>query len=151
MLRARFIVAAAFMLGLAAPAHADCTISVTGVAFGTYDPMGASQLDGTGSVRLDCRHNDDPIVSIGPGGSGNQAARRMANGADTLQYNLFTDAARTVTWGNGTGGTATHAPPVTQSVGLRRIRQSPIYGRIPPRQNVRAGTYSDSLFVTVSF
>lgn len=141
------------LLLLVAPASAlaECTISVTSVAFGTYNTTGATPLDGTGSVRLDCRHNDNPVVSIGTGSSGSYFPRRMANGTSQLQYNLYADAARTSIWGNGTGGTATVTPPITQSVGLRRIREAPIYGRLPAGQNVRAGTYTDAMFVTVSF
>ena len=128
-----------------------CTITATGVSFGTYDPRSQTALDGTGSVRLDCRHNDVPSVSIATGGSGTYSSRRMANGASLLQYNLHSTSARTSVWGNGSGGTVTVAPPITQSVGTRRIRESTIFGRIPAGQNVRAGSYSDTMFITVTF
>ncbi len=152
MRRASLAFAAASALLLAAsPAQAECTITATGVAFGTYNPTSATPLDGTGSVRLDCRHNDNPGVTVATGGSGSYASRRMANGSSMLQYNLFSDASRVSILGNGTGGTVSMVLPLIQSIGLRRIYQAPVYGRIPPRQNVRAGTYTDTLFVTVSF
>jgi spore coat protein U-like protein len=152
MPRARLLALAAALLLAPAPALADCTISVTPVAFGTYTPTSDAVRDGVGSVRTDCRHNVSPGgISIGTGGSGSYATRRMLNGSSQLQYNLFMDAARTTVWGNGSGGTATVSPPISQSSGLRRIREAVIYGRIPARQNVRAGTYTDTMFVTVSF
>ena len=151
MLRARKLILAAALLLAPAPAFADCTISVTAVAFGTYDPSSNTARDGTGTVRLDCRHNDDPSVTIGTGVSGSYASRRMTNGGSQLQYNLYTTAARVSIWGNGLSGTLALVPPITQSIGLRRIRESTIFGRIPARQNVRVGTYTDSMFVTVTF
>jgi spore coat protein U-like protein len=150
MRRASLVAVAALALFQGAPASA-CTISVTPVVFGTYTPASGTPLDGTGGVRLDCRHNDSPVVSFGTGGSSSSAARRMANGTSYLQYNLYSTAARVGVLGNGTGGTVTIVPPITQSVGLRRIRESVVYGRIPAGQNVRAGSYTDTLFVTVTF
>jgi spore coat protein U-like protein len=151
MPRASLIALAAALLLAPVPAFAECTISVTSVAFGAYTTTSSTPLDGTGTVRLDCRHNDDPVVTIATGSSGTYAARRMVNGTSQLQYNLYTTAARLTVWGNGTGGTASVVPPITQSSGLRRIRESAIYGRIPAAQNVRAGSYTDTMFVTVSF
>jgi spore coat protein U-like protein len=152
MPRARIFVPAAALLLAPASAFAECTISTTSVDFGTYSTTSAAPLNGVGGVRTDCRHNDAPSgVSISTGGSGSYAMRRMTNGSAQLQYNLFSDASRTSVWGNGSGGTVTVSPPITQSVGLRRIREATIYGRIPAGQNVRAGTYTDTMFVTVSF
>ncbi len=75
----------------------------------------------------------------------------MTNGSSQLQYNLYTTAARISIWGNGAGGTRSLSPPIIQSIGLRRIRESTIYGRIPAGQNVRVGTYTDTMFVIVTF
>ncbi len=151
MRRASLLIVAASLLLFPTAAAADCTMSVTSVAFGTYSPTAATALDGTGGVRLDCRHNVTPIVAIATGNSGTYTVRRMTSGTSQLQYNLFTNAGRTIVWGNSTGGSVTLTPPITQSVGLRRIREAPIYGRVSPGQNVRAGTYTDAMFVTVSF
>lgn len=152
MPRARLLAIPAALLLAPAPLLAECTISTTPVAFGTYSPTSATPHNGVGGVRTDCRHNDSPSgISIGTGGSGSYTTRRMINGSSQLQYNLFSDASRTTVWGNGSGGTVTVSPPISQSIGQRRIREAVIYGRIPARQNVRAGTYSDTMFVTVSF
>jgi spore coat protein U-like protein len=129
----------------AAPASA-CTISTTSVAFGTYNPGSATALDGTGAVNLICPTSvrTGPVVSISTGNSGSYAPRRMNSGTNTLDYNLYTSATRVTVWGNGTAGTArVTAPRLTSS--------TPIYGRIPAGQNVRAGTYTDTLTVTVTF
>ena len=130
---------------LAAPAGA-CTVSTTSVAFGTYNPNSTTALDGTGAVNLNCPSNvkQGPVISISTGNSGSYAERRMNSGANVLRYNLYTSAARTTVWGNGTSGTARVTAPIRQS-------STPVHGRISAGQNVRAGTYTDTLTVTVTF
>ncbi len=57
----------------------------------------------------------------------------MSNGGFHLSYQLYSNAARTTVWGNGTGGTVT--------VSARLVRQSTqnftVYGRIPALQGVK--------------
>jgi spore coat protein U-like protein len=70
----------------------------------------------------------------------------MLNGANTLNYNLYMDAARTVVWGDKSSGTSNYtallaALPVTLSV----------YGRIPARQNAKAGNFADTVVITLLF
>ena len=68
---------------------------------------------------------------------------------DGLGYNVFTSPSMAVVWGDGTGGTSTVAMgPVP---GRRPLRPVTIYGRIPAGQNVSAGTYSDTLVVTITW
>ena len=147
MPRASFFAAAAacaFALAWAEAAPA-CTISTTGVAFGTYDPTAATADDGVGSVTLDCAKNQrNAVVAIGTGGGGSYSNRRMTGTATNLPYNLYTNSGRTIVWGNGSSGTST----VTVQGGITALT---VYGRIPPQQNVRAGSYSDSVVVTVTF
>ncbi len=70
-----------------------------------------------------------------------------AERSDALNYNLYLDAARTSIWGDGTGGTAlfTVAIPSGKAVNVT------IFGRIPAGQDVAAGSYSDSIVVTIQF
>lgn len=151
MPRASAALAAAALL--AAPAAAPaCTISAVGVAFGAYNPQSAANDDGTGTVNLGCPPSvTAPIVALSTGGSGTYSPRRMAGGAFNLDYNLYTTAARTTTWGDGTGGTVTLTlTGGTVSGGVRNFSRT-IYGRAPGSQNVGAGTYSDTITLTVTF
>src|SRR5687768_6144872 len=126
-----------------------CTISATGVSFGTYDVFGASPVDSTGSVTFACGaavRNITVTLSAGQGGS--FSPRTLVKGIESLSYNLYTDAARTAVWGNGTGGTQTYSnadPPNVTNVVLT------IYGRIPASQDVSAGPYGDTVTATVNF
>jgi spore coat protein U-like protein len=72
----------------------------------------------------------------------------MVKGAEALAYNLFTDAARTSVWGDGTSGTSVYSranPPNNSNVNLT------VYGQIPPGQDVSAGTFSDTVSATINF
>ena len=135
----------------AVPAEA-CTISATGVPFGSYDPSSGTADDGTGTISLDCQPSvQSPVIALGAGGAGSFAPRQMASGAYLLGYNLYTTAARNVVWGDGASGTVTLTlGGGTVTAGTRHFSQT-VYGRITALQNVGAGTYGDTIIVTVTF
>ena len=66
---------------------------------------------------------------------------------DRLNYYLYTNALRTVIWGDGTGGTSTVIKNVSRNIPWNAI----IFGTLPQRQNVSAGNYSDIVVVNISF
>jgi spore coat protein U-like protein len=142
------IAAACFALG-AQPALADsCTFqSVVGVAFGTYDVFSPNaNYNGVGILNIDCRGSSGTIiVTLSTGQSHDHATRVMKSGANTLNYDLFTNSARTVIWGDGSGGTSTMRIPRNTTSTLS------IYGGIPAGQDVATGVYTDSIIVTVTF
>ncbi|HXE80604.1 MAG TPA: spore coat U domain-containing protein [Vicinamibacterales bacterium] len=134
----------------AARLEAACTVSATGVSFGSYDILSPTPDDSTGSIVILCSPGDKNIqVSLSTGSSGTYTARTLVNGSDVLLYNLYSDAARTVVWGDGTGGTSVLLIP--NWTGGRKPKTYVIYGRMPAQQNAAAGTYADSIVVTVDF
>ncbi len=157
MIRAGKIAAAlAFGLWAVYPVAAEarlhnCTVSAVGVNFGSYDVLSSSSLSSTGSVTVsNCTAEGGggtAVVSLSTGlNSGNYVTRAMKKigGSDTLNYNFYLDAAVTTVWGNGTGGTQTWQPSDngTQTV----------FGSVPGRQiGASAGTYTDSVTVTINF
>jgi len=130
-----------------AQAPGTCTIrSATGVAFGAYDPIGPNATaprDATGRIRYRCR-GVRPQVSLSAGGGGSFQPRLLRQGARTLRYNLFRDAARAQIWGDGRPGTYT----VLGQSGNRTI---PVYGRLFPGQIAAAGAYADTIVATFNF
>jgi spore coat protein U-like protein len=127
----------------ASPALADCTISASGPVFGTYEPSAPLPLDAAGTIQFSC--TSPALVTISTGSSGTYAVRTMRSGDSTLGYNLYTHANRNQVWGDSTGGTA------VRNVGVGSRQSVPIFGRIPPSQDVAAGEYSDTLMVTFNF
>lgn len=131
------------LLLLPATAFAQCSVNAVGVSFGSYDPFSDQNLDGTGSVSVACGPPTPYSISLGAGG-GTYLSRSMSSGAYVLAYNLYTDATRTTVWGDGTASTA-----VLQ--GSASPGSHTVYGRIPGRQNARAGIYTDTVTVIVNF
>lgn len=130
----------------------SCSVSATEVSFETYDPFSPSPTDSTGTVTVTCFGLLGGIfeVSLSTGQSGTYSPRKMANGGNNLNYNLYTNSSRTSTWGDGSGDT------VLQSLNCVLLclgipNHFTAYGRIPAQQDVPAGAYGDSITVTVNF
>ena len=140
---ARAVLACALIAVSASPASAvTCGVSSAGVAFGSYDTLISTPLDGVGTISVNCLLPTPFTVALSAG-SGTFAQRQMTAGATQLGYNLYTDATRTIVWGDGISGSTVSASGT--SVDLS------IYGRVPAGQNVAAGVYSDSIVITVSY
>lgn len=135
----------------------SCSASATTVAFGTYDPFAGSPRDSTGSVSVNCAAHATALnlsysVSLSAGGSGNVAARTLNSGASLIGYQLYTDALRMTPWGDATGGTSKVFGLLLLNVVLPVSATHTVYGRIAAGQTgVQAGSYADTITVTVSY
>ncbi|WP_194755973.1 Csu type fimbrial protein [Aliidiomarina indica] len=127
-----------------AGAHAGCMVSAQGVAFGLYDGLNVSPTESTGVIEVTCDVSTSYQLSLSTG-TGSFTERKMANGNDNLVYNLFTDPSYSFIWGDGTSFTST-VNGVTDSTQVHYV-----YGRVPARQDVAVGTYSDVIIVTMQF
>jgi spore coat protein U-like protein len=146
----RIVLIVLLFLLTTAEAKGQCSVTTTPVNFGIYDVFIASPTDSTGTVTVICDMAPPPDVTISIDQSSNSGGfnpRKMKHSslADTLNYYLFTDPSRTVIWGDGTGGTSSVFRKVTKN----RPWISTIYGRIPAKQDVSVGSYSDILTVTI--
>ena len=137
------------LLADAAPAEAGCTVRTTPISFGLYDPLGTTPSASTASLVYRCAPQDRNItIMLGTGASGSFTPRKLFDGTEPLAYNLCRDAACSMTWGDGTGGTSFYFlrdPPNNQDVVLT------IYATLPAGQDVRAGTYTDNVTVVINF
>jgi spore coat protein U-like protein len=130
-------------------AQAACSLSGAAIAFGNYDPISLTPLDTAGAVVYRCGSSDhNTTITLSRGGGTSFATRRMVNGAEQLFYNLYRDAARTIIWGDGTGGTQAYTIGNPQN---NQDTSVPIFGRAPAGQNVSVGNYSDTITVTLIF
>jgi len=137
-----------------ADAAVSCGVSTTGVAFGAYDPILGQARDTSGTISVSCTGNSGDAVSYSillSAGDGTFSSRVMAGSAVPLQYNLYTDIARSQVWGDGTGGTIV----VSDSYSLSSsptVRNYTVYGRIPSGEtNITAAAYSDSITITLNY
>jgi spore coat protein U-like protein len=69
----------------------------------------------------------------------------MQNGAALVNYRLYRDAGRTQNWGNSIG-TDTLA-----GTGNGAAQAITVYGRVPAQSTPAAGTYTDTVAVTVTY
>jgi spore coat protein U-like protein len=134
----------------AAPPGSICTVTPLGsINFGNYDVFSTVPVDSTGTIQILCDVTAPHVViSIGPSqNSGRFNPRQMKHlsSSHLLSYNLYTDAGRTVIWGDGTGGTSTVTQKATKNTPLNIT----LFGRIPPGQDAYAGSYGETVTVTI--
>jgi spore coat protein U-like protein len=117
--------------------------------FGSYNVFSSSPVDSTGTIVYRCSGDvDGVLIAITKGQSPTFLPRQLEKGAEELSYNLYRDAARTLVWGDFSSGTSAYIqidPPNNQNVSLT------VFGRIPPGQDISAGSYSDTVTVVVLF
>lgn len=149
-MRAAVICLTAFLAAPAAQAAEAnrCVVSVTPVQFGTYNPLLPGDTRTTGIVTYNCTQSRPISIALSRGGA-SFYDRRMGQVPNALRYNLYLDAAGTMVWGDGSGGSQAYrdpAPPPDTNVSV------PIYGRVPARQRqVHVGVVDDSLVVTINY
>jgi spore coat protein U-like protein len=126
----------------------------TAVAFGNYNPISATPVTATGVVSVTCSalvlFTASYVISMNAGNSGTLPNRHMLLSSTQLNYNLYTTAADTTVWGNGTAGTGTVSDSYT-AIGLSETRDYTVYGLLPALQTVGVGTYTDTVTVTVTY
>ena len=121
-----------------------------GLRFGAYNVFDVAPVDAVGTLLIECTGIEagmPVVIELGRGGEGGFLGRALRNARHELRYQVYLDAARTVIWGDGTGGTSVMRvrPPDGRPLSI------PLFGRVPPRQNVSPGDYSDELLVTIEY
>jgi spore coat protein U-like protein len=130
---------------VSATVASTCTVSATALAFGTYS---GTVIDQTSSLSVTCSTGATYNIGLSAGttAGATTAARLLSDGASgTLGYALFRDAGRTLNWGN-TVNTDTLA-----GTGTGAAQAVSVYGRIAGGQTATAGTYTDTITVTVTY
>ncbi len=144
------LAAALCLLSGTAEAQFRCRVTVNPFAFGTYAPGNPAPHDVTGNIDVRCMGQPGFFTAtLSTGSSGGFAQRQMLSGATPMAYNLFINPARTLVWGDGTGGSL-----IVSRSKPRPGRQDfplPVYGRIPATQSVSPGLYTDDIVVTIVF
>ncbi|MFJ2986391.1 spore coat protein U domain-containing protein [Collimonas sp. NPDC087041] len=134
----------------------NCSISTLGFTT-TYDPVvvnASANQDVTASVTTTCTVGASPVVTLGQGANANTGStdaiplRRLSSGGGApsyLNYGMFSDSGRTVTWGN----TAATAPAAVSANGSATALT--VYARVPSGQTGPATTFTDAVVATVTF
>jgi spore coat protein U-like protein len=130
-------------LSVTATVQNACALNGGTMTFGNYQSGQNTNLDVAGQINYT---NCSGTISfeLDGGQSGDVSARKMKSGTDELNYQLYTTAQRNIVWGSGAQSLAFQI--VTPGNGLVAV-----YGRIPSGQVVPAGSYSDTVNVTLTF
>ena len=139
-------------LSVKASVASSCSISTSELDFGTYDTSSDTAKAGTGgSVTYNCTNGTAGTVRIAGGANvdsnnaGTDAApnRRMRNGGSYLNYTLYQPTPDLI-WGN----TALSAVALNGTGSNVTI---PITGAIPAGQPSTAGSYTDTVAITLYY
>lgn len=126
----------------------ECTAGTTSpVNFGSRGVLNAN-FDATGSLSVTCTTSAPYTIGLGVGtGSGaTLAARRMTGpGSATVTYQLYRDSGRTLNWGDLASG------DTLAGTGSGSAQTIDVYGRVGNQTTPPAGTYNDTVLVTVSY
>lgn len=129
---------------------ASCSLgTVTNLGFGTYDPISTINNDATTTITVTCTlltpYNIGLNAGTTTGGTVSQRKMQGITPANTLNYNLYSNAGHTTIWGN-TIGTNTVA-----NTGTGIAQNHTVYGRIANGTSANVDTYSDTITVTVTY
>jgi spore coat protein U-like protein len=129
-----------------------CSVSAGPLAFGSYTP-GAGAITGSTTITLRCSNGALYAVGLNVGSTAGASygTRLLANGASTLQYNLYTSSARTSVWGDGSGSTQIVSG---HSLGFTTPITLTVFGQVfdsSANQLTAPGNYSDTILVVLSY
>lgn len=120
-----------------------CALNGGTLAFGQYLSGQTTNLDVTGQINY-ANCSGTLSFELDGGQSGDINARKMLSGSSQLTYQLYRNSARSAIWGTG-----------ANAQGLQLLQplsgKVDVYGRIPAGQAVAAGSYTDTVNVTLTF
>lgn len=125
---------------------ASCTVSATPLSFGSTGLISGS-IDSSSSVTVTCTDSTPYNVGLdaGTGAGATVASRKMSAGLSTVNYTLYQNAGRTTIWGNSVG------TDTASGTGDGSAQVLTVYGRVPAQTTPVAGSYSDTITVTVTY
>lgn len=135
-----------FSLNVTATVQNTCTVAASNLNFGT--PAGllsSSAHDGTSAITVKCLNGTAYKVALNYGQHSIGNVRRMQGGSSFVQYEIYRNAGRTQRWGNALG------VDTVNGSGSGNNQSIDVYGRVPPQTTPAAGTYNDTITVTVTY
>jgi spore coat protein U-like protein len=155
--------AATTSIAVSANVSQACSIStVSGIAFGNYDPIGANAtapLNATGSVSVTCSKGAKGLtigIDLGAQPAGAQRQMKGAAATSLLKYDIFQPPSAVpgtaCTFPGTTAWTATGAGLLTlETAPSKAARIYNVCGTIPGGQDVAVETYTDTVTATLNF
>lgn len=119
------------------------TPAATDVDFGAVEST-ATDVEAEGTLSVNCTPDTSYDIALDGGlnGGGDVAARAMSGPGGLVPYQLYSDAARTVVWGQ------TVDTDAVTGIGTGDVQEYTVYGLVPST-NFSAGDYTDTVTATV--
>jgi spore coat protein U-like protein len=138
---------ATVQMQVSADVISGCTVSAMPMAFVVIPPYVNANVDSTATIALRCAPNTAYTIDIDSGLYPQGINRRVFSSAANayLTYDVFRDPPKSQVWGTGP------AKNLTGNSGSTGQALHTVYGRLAERANMKAGSYQDTLTVTVSF
>jgi spore coat protein U-like protein len=125
-----------------------CTVSATNMDFATQGTL-ANAIDMTSIINVTCTNLTPYAVAINQGSMGTGVSNRKmkitAGSLEAVSYSLYRNSGRTLNWGE------TNGIDTVSGVGAGVAQPLIVYGRVPSQASVSAGTYTDTLTVTLTY
>lgn len=122
-----------------------CEVSATNLDFGSVGVL-TQPVDAAGSIQVRCTTGTTYRILLNGGQAGAVAPdqRRMRNGSNSIRYGIYRDSARTLGWGDQPSNSVS-------GVGNGAVQTYTTYGRVFAQPTPPAGTYTDTIIVTVTY
>lgn len=132
-----------------------CTIGGGTLDFGSTGGTITSAVLATGTVTAKCTRTTPFSIGLGDGSNASGTQRRMRLGATSsyVDYNLYTDAARTQAWRTTTaaGSCSGGAGSCYLGTGDATNQVITVYGALPVQTVPNTGSYSDMVVVNITY
>jgi spore coat protein U-like protein len=128
--------------------QAECKLtSASDLSFGTSGVI-QTAINATSAIGVQCTNTTPYNVGLNAGaGSGATVSLRKMTSASgaTVNYQLFRDSARTQTWGD------TISTNTASGTGNGAVQTLTVYGTVPAQTTPAAGSYTDTVQITVTY
>jgi spore coat protein U-like protein len=122
--------------------QADCQVlSPNTLDFGTHGLLN-SNIDATVDFTVQCTNGVSYTIAMDDGANASGSTNRMKNGTEYVNYEIYQDASRSTVW---------DATSTVSGTGNGNQQTYTVYGRVPPQTTPSAGTYIDTVTITVSY
>jgi spore coat protein U-like protein len=134
---------------------ASCTINAATLDFGSNagTTLVSANVDAATTVSVTCTNGSPYSIGMDNGANVSGSQRRMKNGANFLNYNLYVDSGRTNAWTTAaSNSTCTSANSCFLGTGSGSAQSVNIYGRVPTTGSAPpTGTYTDTVTMTITY
>jgi spore coat protein U-like protein len=132
----------------------NANVSITALNFGSTSTLLAN-LDSTATITVQATNTTPYSIGFNSGANASGSQRRARKGATSsfINYGLYTDSARSQAWTTSTSTTSCTggAGTCVLGTGTGSAQNTTVYGRVPPQTVPAAGTFNDTVVVTVTF